>query len=375
MVCKEWYNEIAWIWKERIIITLDEYWFNDFQLNATKEILTNSNRLYENIKIQLDICNALNIHQVVKIIKMFKKSIKNVIFYGNIINLRPKHIIDLLTALGNQITSIAFKSFPTVYSYTEAFFEIWNGPELEVLHGMFNNLQLLKLSHTGPKQIATFCRNLTTFEIRIMNERDGLIFDQVALKNVNLQNLCLHTQSKLNTESLVSLRFLRTLELNGSGVAYESLQKSIMNCKLNQLCSLTIDNCLLDNNDFQVRQTNFENLKVLNFKYKTYTDAAERYFIFQYCFGLPNLKELNLEMRHLNYQDHQILNKIPMNESLVDVSYADMIITQTFLREIVRSTPNLIKLSFCTVEFRFTVDKLFDLLKNLPFLEHLVLDR
>lgn len=368
MVCKEWYNEIAWVWKQRITISLKTVW----NKADVKKILKNSRRYYENIKIE-----GSNIDQISKPIKLlrsrdsstFKNHIKNVIFTYSLNDISPLHIVDIFTALGNQLISVEFPFY--LYESDRKIDSLVNIPEIEALQGVFNNLQILRLGSTPP-HIATFCRNLIKFGIRIIKENDGPIFDKVAAQNVNNQDLRLHVSTFMNSDSLFSLKILKSLELSGLGLAYERIQKALMDNKFNELRSLSIDNCIFDNNDLKLMQIYYKDLEMLDLKY-TKIPEQSRSSIFQYCLGLRDLKELKLEV--LKTRDYQnILKSYPVNESLIEIKYSKMIITKIMFIELIQSTPNLRKLSFFNVDFKFGADELFSLLKNLKFLGHLVLN-
>ncbi|KAL5287506.1 hypothetical protein ACFFRR_008410 [Megaselia abdita] len=380
LVCWDWYNEIAIVWKERITLNLhrlvvDEPEFIQSDLN----VLENSKRYFESIKILID-SNYNKKHDIiVKAIQLirnreslaYKNNIKYVSFSGEYFNMiRTFEMTEIILSLGYELISVNFISLFRESSQRNSDFT-WKECNLIELKDSLKNLKQLNFSRMGPMELSTLCTELTEFSTHVNynGNEPGPILETVLRQNVYINRLKLFVDSKVNVESLLSMRYLKVLELDGGGEYAKRLQKAVANSELKELRSLSIQNCCFVKKDFQAMQRKLQNLEELNLDFELMYSSEGRDLLFECCWGLQNLQKLSLRrpclLRMLQFD-------LQSNENLVELSFSQITFSEDHLKAIVKSTQHLKKLSCSSVYFEFIVDKLFEILGGLPSIQDLV---
>lgn len=383
LVCWEWYHEIAFVWKENININLKT--LTEIEYNKNKEILKKSQRYYSNIKIPssaLEVCDidtSLYL-EVIKLIRSrdsmtYTNNIKNVIFFGLGSNWNPEKIVDIFTALGNQMDSVRFEDI-TMSRVPMKLLTLGTG-FLENLRDIAKNIKSLSVGLKGPNEFATVCTNLQSLRVCLSNEDDGSILEKIFTKNQNIRHLNFGLYYDGNIQFLDSLKNLTTLEVNGKKYYPNIKLNPFLNVQFIGLRSLVVSNCILDANDLRAMEKNIPNLVKLNLTLQSNDILIEPKFqLIKYCCGLKFLKELKLIFTgfRMNFQYNTIFFcSDTINYSLSEAGFKNMFFNQLLLTKITRVTPNILTLNLEDIELDFGVDSFFHCLKDLPFLQNLTL--
>ncbi|KAL5286003.1 hypothetical protein ACFFRR_007599 [Megaselia abdita] len=377
LVCWDWYHEIAMILKRRISINIEKFGIlQRFQLSKSKSSIESSKRYYENLKIPLARCleSTSGYLESIDLIRnralTYTNTIRNVIFFGDIHCADPLKFVDIFSALGDQIISVDFESsFIVCNTWDKP--KCINGKELKDCKYIFKNLRVLKLSNIGLQRIATFCTNLETLRMCIRTNTHVAILNKVVLYNANIRNLSLHVSNSASDSIQVeSLQYLKELELNGDNF---EVQKTLMRLKFDELLSLIINNCGLENKDFKAMERNYQHLRTLHLKFNKNIKNYSQSSLLHCCWGLKHLKEIKLEIE--GFDEHPFNTTCSTNESLDHLILGKMLMTKEMLEEFVKITPNMKKLCFLDMELDFFVDNLFEILKKACFIEHLIFDQ
>lgn len=381
-MCWEWYHNIALVWKQNININLEKLRkYNEKQYNENKEILKKSQRYYENIKIpslvlESHIRDISHYLEVIKLIRSrnsmtYTNNIKNVIFFGFNLDWNPEKMVDIFTAVGDQMDSLCLGDFGSRLSMKFVQTEF-----LENLRNIIKNLKSLNVGRKGPNEIATVCTNLQSLDIRVSNVDDGSILENIFSRNVNIRHLKLYLYYDENIQFTISLKLLSTLEVIGKKLNSIKLNP-FLNVQLTELRSLVVSDCVLDIHDLRAMEKNIPNLVKLNLQSNQIL-VEPKFQLFRYCWGLKFLKELKLSFTQyrINFQYNADLDySDTINYSLMEADFTNMFFNQLLLEKITKVTPNIRVLTLKDVELDFGVDCLFNCLKILPFLQNLTLRR
>lgn len=383
LVCWEWYHNIALAWKDNININLKILNnLTDKEYGELKDNLSNSLRYFANIKIPLPYLGfGFDVFprflEVIKLIRIrdsmtYKNIIRNVSFFGSVSQYDPIKLVDIFTALGKEIVSVHFEYTPYEWGSTKPI----DIKLLQELRDIIKNIKVLNLGWRGSPAIAALCTNLDFLKVSLRNKDDGLTFEKVLTQNMNIRHLVLHLYCIVNTESIRSLTYLTTLELKGDKYNLDIKLTSFLSFKGDELRSLVVSNSTLNSNDLRAMEVNFLNLVKLDLELGDLL-LEPKYLLLEYFWNLKNLKELRLkftaERMNFQYENVEWRNSDTINSSLVEASYCNLFFNKLLLEKVVRTSPNLRKLHLEDIELDLFVDSFYDCLKNLPYLEHLIL--